>query len=137
MVALATPATAHSSKESARPSKEQIQKDKRAFLTKELDLTDKEADALMQILNELDSKRFRLWKTCNSMHWRMKASGGKITDQEYEKHFTQVMDNRVREAELERTYYSKCKEILPIRKLVKLEQANRAFARQFMQRNQS
>lgn len=120
-----------------RPSKEQIQKEKRAFLTKELDLTDSEATALMKVLNELDDKRFRLWKSCNSMHRRMRASGGKITDQEYEKHFTQVMDNRVREAELERTYYTKCKEIIPIRKLVKLEQANRAFARQFMQRNRS
>ena len=42
----------------ARPSKELIQKEKKAFLTKELSLTAKEADDLMLIINELDGKRF-------------------------------------------------------------------------------
>ena len=118
----------------ARPSKELIQKEKKAFLTKELSLTAKEADDLMLIINELDGKRFALWKSCYSMRRRMQSSGGGITDAEYEKYFNQVMDNRVQEAELERTYYTKCKEVIPMHKLVKLERANRAFARQFMQR---
>ena len=118
----------------ARPSKELIQKEKKAFLTKELSLTAKEADDLMLIINELDGKRFALWKSCYSMRRRMQSRGGSITDAEYEKYFNQVMDNRVQEAELERTYYTKCKEVIPMHKLVKLERANRAFARQFMQR---
>ncbi len=118
----------------ARPSKELIQKEKKAFLTKELSLTAKEADDLMLIINELDGKRFALWKSCYSMRRRMQSRGGSITDAEYEKYFNQVMDNRVQEAELERTYYTKCKEVIPMNKLVKLERANRAFARQFMQR---
>ena len=118
----------------ARASKELIQKEKKAFLTKELSLTAKEADDLMVIINELDGKRFALWKSCYSTRRRMQSSGGGITDAEYEKYFNQVMDNRVQEAELERTYYAKCKEVIPMHKLVKLERANRAFARQFMQR---
>lgn len=119
---------------SVRPSKELIQKEKKAFLTKELKLTAKEADDLMLIINELDGKRFDLWKSIHSMHRRIQRGGDGITDAEYEKYFNQIMDNRVQEAELERTYYTKCKEVIPMHKLVKLERANRAFARQFMQR---
>ena len=81
-----------------RPSKELIQKEKKAFLTKELSLTAKEADDLMIIINELDGKRFALWKSCYSMRRRMQSSGGGITDAEYEKYFNQVMDNRVQES---------------------------------------
>lgn len=118
-------------KSANQPSREQIQQEKRKHLVKVLELTEKEADELMPILNELDEQRFKLWQSVGDVRHRIHQKEAKLSDAEYETFFTKVMDNRVREAELERTYYKKCKAVLPIRKLVGLERANREFARQF------
>lgn len=115
------------------PSKEKIQAEKKDFLTKELDLSDKEAESLMTILNELDEQRFKLWKDAKELRDRIRR-GDKLSDTEYSQHFDRVMNNRVKEAELERTYYSKCKSVLPMSKLIHLERANREFAKQFFTR---
>lgn len=112
------------------PSKEQIRLEKKQFLTKELQLTAKESQDLMLILNELDEQRFSLWKGMGGMRGRLRR-GDKITEEEYSQHFDKVMNNRVREAELERTYYTKCKGVIPMHKLIKLDRANREFAKQF------
>lgn len=112
------------------PSKEQIRSEKKQFLTKELQLTPKESQDLMVILDELDEQRFSLWKGLGTMRGRLRR-GDKITDEEYAQHFDKVLINKVREAELERTYYTKCKEVIPMHKLIKLERANREFAKRF------
>lgn len=112
------------------PSKEKIQTEKKDFLTKELELSDKEAESLMTILNELDEQRFKLWQGTRELRERIRR-GDKLSDAEYSQHFEHVMNNRVREAELERTYYTKCKTVLPMNKLVRLERANREFAKHF------
>lgn len=116
------------------PTKDQIVSEKKAYLTKELQLTDKEADALMVIVNELDDQRFKLWQSTEQTRKRIR-SGETLSEEEYQQYFDRVMNNRVREAELERTYYGKCKRVLPISKLVRIERVHREFARQFFKNN--
>lgn len=113
--------------------KEKIQAEKKEFLTKELELNEKEAEGLMTILNELDEQRFKLWKDAKELRDRIRR-GDKLSDAEYSQHFDRVMNNRVKEAELERNYYGKCKSVLPMNKLIHLERANREFAKQFFSR---
>lgn len=115
------------------PSKEQIQSEKKAYLTKELQLTDKEADGLMVILNDLDEQRFKLWQSTEQTRNRIRR-GDTLSDEEYQQHFDKVMNNRVREAELERTYYAKCKSVLPLSKLVRIERVHREFAKHYFQK---
>lgn len=114
----------------SKPSREKIQREKRAFLIKELELSDYEADALMNVLSELDDARYRLWSETAQMHRRLHKKEASISEEELIKHFDRSLDNRVKEAELERTYYSKCKSIIPMHKLVRLEHANRRFFRE-------
>lgn len=115
------------------PTKEQIQEQKRSFLAQELQLSDKEVDGLMEVLKELDEHRFKLWQSVHDLRERI-LNGETLSDSEYSHFFDQVMNNRVREAELERTYYGKCRGIIPLSKLVKLERANREFAKYFFRK---
>lgn len=116
------------------PSREKIQQEKKDFLKKKLQLTDKESDDLMVILNELDIQRFKLWQQTRELGRRIHQGDHSISDEEYNKHFTKVLDNKVEEAQLERTYYLKCKEVLPMSKLVKLDRVNREFVHLFLRK---
>lgn len=115
------------------PAKEQIQAEKKAYLAKELQLTDKEAEGLMAIVNELDEQRFKLWQSAEQTRKRIRR-GEVLSEEEYQQHFDQVMNNRVREAELERIYYGKCKSIIPISKLVRIERVHREFTKHYFQK---
>ncbi|MDY5858770.1 MAG: hypothetical protein SPK09_06060 [Porphyromonas sp.] len=118
---------------SAMPSKEQIRAEKRAYIARELQLSAKEADQLMVVINELDEQRFALWKNTEPTRRKLQ-NGDTLTRGEYEQHFEATMNNRVREAELERTYYNRCRAILPIDKLIKLERAHHDFVRSFFRK---
>lgn len=115
------------------PSREQIKAEKRAYIARELQLSDKEADKLMVIINELDDQRFALWKSVEPTRHKMRR-GDTLTTEEYTQHFDKTLSNRVKEAELERTYYSRCKAIIPMDKLVNLERVHREFARNFFRK---
>lgn len=115
--------------------RKQILEQKKNFMTKALDLTPKEADQLMTILDELDKERFKLWKNSPAafLHKERKAGEGKEhTSEELEKAFLADLDRRVQEAELERTYYKRCLEVLPAKKIVHLPFENRRFAREYL-----
>ncbi|WP_329902978.1 hypothetical protein [Porphyromonas pogonae] len=109
--------------------REKIRAQKEAFLTKELNLTPTESKALMPILKELDNKRFDLWK---SMLHSGKSNFDSLSTKDKEALFDQSLNNKVKEALLEKEYYTKCKAILPIDKLLKLRRANRKFAKQYV-----
>lgn len=47
--------------------RDKVRAEKRTFLMRELSLTAGEVDALMPILNELDDKRFALWRTTEAL----------------------------------------------------------------------
>lgn len=112
------------------PSREQIKTQKRAYMARELQLSDKEVDKLMVIINELDDQRFALWRSVEPTRHKLRR-GDTLSTEEYAQHFDKTMNNRVREAELERDYYGRCKSILSMDKLIKLERINREFARSF------
>lgn len=133
---LSAAAFAHGEGESSdkRPIRERMIQKKRSFLIKELALTQAEVDALMPILEELDLKRFQIWKECEPVRRRIHANDNSLTEGELHRYFEKHLDAHVREAELERTYYTRCKGALPIAKLVLLEEANRKFAREFFGR---
>ncbi|MDO4692371.1 MAG: hypothetical protein Q4A64_05830 [Porphyromonadaceae bacterium] len=117
--------------EGKRPSREEVAKAKRAYLVEQLALDDKQASGLMAILNELDDLRFKLWQEMRDAKHRIYRRDTTLTEDELRLHFERSLDNRVREAELERVYYKKCATILPIEKLVRLEWLNRRFARNY------
>lgn len=114
-----------------KPSREQIIQSKRAFLKKELGLSEQTLDALMPKLNELDEQRFRIWQELKPIRKRLRDLDSSLTDTELNQYTERLLNSKVREAELERTYYLKCKELLTPVQWARLEEVNRRFAQKF------
>ena len=111
--------------------RERIRAEKRAFLVKELSLTTAEADALMPLLNELDDKRFGLWRELEPIGRRLRQGDKTLTAEEMSSFYDKTLDFHVKEAELERTYYLRAKTILSGDRLVRLPWVCKEFARRY------
>ena len=130
--------SAQAKKKPADPGKdmrEKVRAEKRAFLMRELALTAGEVDALMPVLNELDDKRFALWRSTETLGRRVRQGDKTLTEAELNTFLEQMLDFHVREAELERTYYLRCRSTLPADKLVRLPMVCKDFARRFFERH--
>lgn len=110
---------------------------KRDFFVKELNLTEKEANDLMPVMQELDEKRFELWRSTAEMHKRIRNNDPSITEAEMGRYMEKVADNKIKEAELEKEFIKKCKEILPMEKAVRLPHVNRKFAGEYMKKRRA
>lgn len=134
-----SPLEAQQPKRPAKPNPEsfhqQIRNAKRTYLIKELSLTEKEARDIMPILDELDTKRFQLWREGAPLGKRIRQGDKSLTDAELEKHLDYTLNASVQEAELDRTYYNKCRGLLPLPKLVRLPFACKDFARDFFSKH--
>ena len=134
-----SPLEAQQPKRPAKPKHEslrqQIRSAKRTYLIEELSLTEKEAKDIMPILDELDTKRYQLWREGAPLGKRIRQGDKSLTDAELEKHLDYTLNASVQEAELERTYYNKCRGLLPLPKLVRLPFACKDFARDFFSKH--
>ena len=115
--------------------RERIRAEKRAYLIQHLELTEKEADGVMSILNELDEKRFQLWREGEALGGRVRKSDKTLTDEELNTFLEQSLSARIKEAELEKAYYLRCRTVLPVQKAVRLPHVCRAFARRFFEQH--
>ena len=115
--------------------RDKVRQEKRAFLIKELSLSTTEIDGLMPILNELDDKRFALWMGSKNLANRFHRKDKTLTAEELNSLFEQTLDFHVKEAELERTYYLRCRSVLSGEKLVRLPFVCKDFARRFFARH--
>ena len=115
--------------------RERVRAEKRAYLIQHLELTEKEADGVMPILNELDEKRFQLWREGEALGGRVRKSDKTLTDEELNTFLEQSLSARIKEAELEKTYYLRCRTVLPVQKAVRLPHVCRAFARRFFEQH--
>lgn len=134
-----SPLEAQQPKHPAKPKHEslrqQIRSAKRTYLIEELSLTEKEAKDIMPILDELDTKRYQLWREGAPLGKRIRQGDKSLTEAELEKHLDYTLNASVQEAELERTYYNKCRGLLPLPKLVRLPFACKDFARDFFSKH--
>lgn len=112
-------------------SRERIAEAKKAYLAKELNLTNEEMDKVMEVLAELDEQRFRLWQESKETRERIRKKDMTLSDEELKLYFDRKLDNKVREAELERMYYKKLAAIIPVRKLVLLGRLEKEFVRNY------
>ena len=115
--------------------RERIRAEKRTYLIQHLELTEKEADGVMSILNEPDEKRFQLWREGEVLGGRVRKSDKTLTDEELNAFLEQSLSARIKEAELEKTYYLRCRTVLPVQKAVRLPHVCRAFARRFFEQH--
>ena len=111
--------------------KREFMNQRNAFFILELELTQEETDAFLPLYNELDTKRYELWKDVRQKRALMERKA-ELTDADMELIINKSLDNKIAEARLEKEYYYKFKRVLPMRKVMALIVAERKFARLFI-----
>jgi hypothetical protein len=110
----------------------QIESQKIAYLTKELELTPQEAQVFWPVYNEFDAKRRALR---DSFHANA-VKTDKTIDELSDKEAAELADNQIIESQklldLRKEYHSKFKTVLPIKKVLKLYEAERGFQKELL-----
>lgn len=105
-----------------------FKKNRALFLKKELNLTDAEAKAFIPLTEELMDKKFELnrkvWDESRDLYKKRDK-----TDADYEKLIDNWLDIQLKEAQLQKEYYTKFKKVLPPEKVYKYRKAEMKFNR--------
>jgi uncharacterized protein YifE (UPF0438 family) len=116
-------------------------KEKRiAFITQAMDLSKEEANAFWPLCNELHEKKFelnqQLMKAMREFN-KIEKSGKKHSESEYKKFVEFCADTRIKEAQLEREYYTeKFSKVIPVEKIFLYLKAEQKFARLMLEDRQ-
>jgi hypothetical protein len=111
--------------------KQSFQARRNAYITAEVGLTADEAAAFIPLDNELKQKQFDAGRKCRKLNRESRALK-KLSDETCLKLIDCNIETRVREAQLEKEYYEKFKQLLSPLKLYKYQQADFKFMREFM-----
>jgi Skp family chaperone for outer membrane proteins len=110
--------------------KEQIASFRVAFITKELSLSSKEAQLFWPVYNEYQDKLETLRKSRRKEN--RKLTPETMTDQEAELFIENETDFKINEANLQKQYYTRFKQSLPIIKVALLIKAEEDFKRELL-----
>jgi hypothetical protein len=110
--------------------KEQIASFRVAFITKELSLNSKEAQLFWPVYNEYQDKLEALRKSRRKEN--RKLTPETMTEQEAELFIENETDFKVNEANLQKQYYARFKQSLPIKKVALLIKAEEDFKRELL-----
>ncbi|MDR3262085.1 MAG: hypothetical protein LBT78_09690 [Tannerella sp.] len=125
-------AVAQESKDETRKfDKQSFQAKRNAYITAEIGLTANEAADFIPLDNELKEKLFEAGRECRKLI-RESHSQEPLSDAAYLKLIDCSIETRIKEAQLEKEYYEKFKQILSPMKLYKYQQADFKFMKDFM-----
>ncbi len=110
--------------------KEQIAAFRVAFITKELNLNSKEAQLFWPVYNEYQDKLEGLRISRRKQNKKLAPEA--MTDQEAEQFIESETDFRVNEANLQKQYYTRFKQSLPLKKVALLIKAEEDFKRELL-----
>lgn len=105
---------------------------KHEFIAKELDLTKEQQKKFFPLYDEMESSTRKLNRDTRAMERRVRDSGEKATDIEYEKAAEAMFELKAKEGAIEQSYLKKFKTVLTPRQLYKLKVAERKFTREVM-----
>ena len=100
--------------------RERVRTEKRAYLIQRL---------------SLDEKRFQLWREGMALGHRVRQGDKTLTEAELYSFLESSLSARIKEAELEKTYYLRCRPYLTAQKMVQLPMVCKEFARRFFERH--
>lgn len=107
---------------------------KRAYLAKELDLTKEQQNKFFPLYEAMEDECGRLDEDTRLMERRI-ADAKDATDLEYEKAADTMYETKVRQAEIEKEYAAKFKDVLSAKQYFNLKEADRKFARDMMRQH--
>ncbi len=113
--------------ESRKKMHKEIQAQKIAYITNQLDLTPEEAQKFWPIYNEMEEKKNNLRKQGRGLLKKMEHGFENLSETELEEISDGVIKQRTKEVQLEKEYHEKFKKLLPIRKVLKLYRVEKQF----------
>jgi len=112
---------------------DKFKKERAAYFTKELNLTDVEVKAFIPLLDEFMSKKYSINKDYRKQIKDIRRKTTKVTDAEYTSSTDAFLDAKIKEAELQKEYYKKFMKILPAEKVYKLQFVEVDFMKQALE----
>ena len=110
----------------------QLDAQKIAFITRELELTPQEAQAFWPVYNEFDAKR----KTLRQSFISTTNLENKNIEELSDKEAGELADNQIIQSQklldLRKEYHSKFKSVLPVKKVLKLYECERGFQKELL-----
>ena len=103
-------------------ARERIKAMRVAFITEKLQLTPTESEQFWPVFNEFERERNKLRK-----EHKAARKGDDLSDDEAEAQMMANFDTQEQMIALKRKYFKKLKTILPVKKLARLEKAEREF----------
>lgn len=113
---------------------DQINQYKRTYFTKELDLNAQQQTKFFQLYDEMTEQTDRIDREARAMEQRL-TDASDVTDLEYEKATEAMFDAKVQQAEVEKAYMVRFKDILTRKQLFKLKGVERKFSREMMRQH--
>ena len=108
---------------------------KRTYFTKELDLTREQQNKFFPLYEEMTRQTTQIDDDVRMMERRI-AEADDATDLEYEKATEAIYDGKVRQAEIEKSYVEKFKDVLSHRQLFLLNSVEPKFQRDIIRQHQ-
>lgn len=102
-----------------------------AYIIAELKLTPEEAAAFIPLMREYLSASYKLSAPLRKRVHELRGQKD-VPDATYEELIDAMVEHKIKDAELEKTYYQKFKEVLPPKKLLKYKGADMKFGRSFI-----
>lgn len=110
---------------------EKIEAYRVAFFTQKLDLTEKESKAFWPVYNAYQKEIRTLRKSERQLS---RSNYSEMTDKELEATMEKRFEIRQKQLDLEKQYYKKFKAVLPMKKVAKLPQIERAFRSELLKK---
>lgn len=104
-----------------------------AYITAEMGLTPEEAATFIPLSEELQKKKFELWKSYKrEMRKAVHSKSEDVSEAEYKRLIDENFELKMQEIKLEKDYYKKFEKILSPTKLFKYQRAEVKFAAMLM-----
>lgn len=108
---------------------------KAGYLADALKLTDEQKTKFVPVYEEFQNATLALTRDLRKAERELRRKGKDATDEELSRIAEQESDMKVKQAQLEREYFTKFQTILTPRQLFDMSQAERKFTRQLMDSN--
>ncbi|MDH6356092.1 Spy/CpxP family protein refolding chaperone [Dysgonomonas sp. PH5-45] len=113
---------------------EKFKKERADFIIKEVGLTNQEAKVFMPLCEELMRKKFELNRDVRKQSRDLNKKVNK-TDRDYETVIDLSIENKAKEAQLEKEYYKRFKKVLSPQKIYKYQRAEMKFMKRTVKKD--
>jgi len=114
--------------------REKIESQKISFITEQLSLTPKEAQIFWPVYNELEQKKRELRNKNRTLFRTLHDKPDNLTDKELTKLSDQLIELRLTDVNLDKTYHEKFKKFLPPKKILELYHSEKQFQSMLLRR---